>query len=76
MAITPNQEQAIQALWVAKDLLKGDARSEQIKQNLEIRLFANKAFITAALLREVPALITSLVEAAALAPATNTKEVI
>jgi hypothetical protein len=69
--MTPEQEQAIKALWVAKDIAKGDARSEVLKQNLKIRLFANHAFLTAAILNEMPDLIKSLVEAAAGAPVSS-----
>jgi hypothetical protein len=69
--MTPEQEQAIQALWVAKDIAKGDARAEELKKNLKVRLFANHAFLTAAILNEMPDLIKSLVEAAAGAPVSS-----
>jgi hypothetical protein len=68
MALTQGQEQAIQALWVAKDIAKGGERAEALKQKLKERLFANHAFLTAAILNEMPDLIKSLVEAAAGVP--------
>jgi hypothetical protein len=61
--LTTDQEQAIKALWVAKDILKGDARSEALKEALGVKLGANKAFLFMAIINEIPLLLKSLVEA-------------